>query len=357
VHFLCRKNPFRSEIIIFAAMEEQLGRRIDFIDLTKGLCIMLVVMMHVGGAFDGLADGPVLSSFTMPLYFFVSGLFFKSYEGFAGFLLRKVDKLLVPFLVFYLGSFLLMYGISKLLPGTFRLPVRWSELLLVFRGHELIRFNPPIWFLVALFNCNMLFYIVHYLREKHLPAMFAATLLIGGAGFWLGRERIELPFYIDVAMTALPFYFAGFWIRRYNFFLFPHHRFDKLIPLFILLAVVTMYFTATPLGMRTNDYPGNLFQVYLAAFAGIFAVMLLCKEVKRVPVVTYLGRYSIITLGVHGPLLFFLRPVVSRFLAGGWVQSVALLALTLAVCLLLTPVIVRLMPQFVAQKDLLNRNQ
>ena len=235
--------------------------------------------------------------------------------------------------------------------------MRWSELLLVFRGHELIRFNPPIWFLVALFNCNMLFYIVHYLREKHLPAMFAATLLIGGAGFWPGRERIELPFYIDVAMTALPFYFAGFWIRRYNFFLFPHHRFDKLIPLFILLAVVTMYFTATPLGMRTNDYPGNLFQVYLAAFAGIFAVMLLCKEVKRVPVVTYLGRYSIITLGVHGPLLFFLRPVVSRFLAGGWVQSVALLALTLAVCLLLTPVIVRLMPQFVAQKDLLNRNQ
>ena len=48
---------------------------------------------------------------------------------------------------------------------------------------------------------------------------------------------------------------------------------------------------------------------------------------------------------------------MSRFLAGGWVQSVALLALTLAVCLLLTPVIVRLMPQFVAQKDLLNRNQ
>ena len=138
-------------------MEQQADRRIGFIDLTKGLCIMLVVMMHVGGAFDGLAAGPVLSSFTMPLYFFVSGLFFKSYEGFGGFLARKVDKLLVPFLIFYLGSFLLMYGISKAVPGTFRLPVRWSELLLVFRGHELIRFNPPIWFLVALFNCNILF--------------------------------------------------------------------------------------------------------------------------------------------------------------------------------------------------------
>lgn len=60
----------------------------------------------------------MLSSFTMPLYFFVSGLFFKSYEGFGGFLARKVDKLLVPFLIFYLGSFLLMYGVSKALAGT-----------------------------------------------------------------------------------------------------------------------------------------------------------------------------------------------------------------------------------------------
>ncbi len=201
-------------------MEQQENRRIEFIDLTKGLCIMLVVMMHVGGAFDGLATGPVLSSFTMPLYFFVSGLFFKSYEGFGGFLARKVDKLLVPFLIFYLGAFLLMYGISKAVPGTFRLPVRWNELLLIFRNHELIRFNPPIWFLVALFNCNMLFYVVHYLRRKHIPTMFAVTLLIGATGFWLGKQRIELPFYIDVAMTALPFYFAGFWIRRYNFFSF-----------------------------------------------------------------------------------------------------------------------------------------
>lgn len=333
-------------------MEKQQGRRIEFIDLTKGLCIILVVMLHVGGAFEGLTTGLVLSSFTMPLYFFVSGLFFKSYEGFGGFLVRKTDKLLVPFLVFYVGSFLLMYSVSKLLPGTFRLPVRWSELLLVFRGHELIRFNPPIWFLVALFNCNILFYIVHYLRNRHLGLMFAVTMLIGITGFWLGRQRIELPFYIDVAMTALPFYFAGFWIRRYNFFLFPHHRFDKLIPLLILLAVVTMYFTAAPLGMRTNSYPGNIVHVYLAAFAGIFAIMLLCKKIRKAGIVSYLGRYSIITLSIHGPLLFFFRPIISRLLADGWAASVVLLLLTLSVCLLLTPVIVWLMPQFVAQKDL-----
>lgn len=36
-------------------------------------------------------------------------------------------------------------------------------------------------------------------------------------------------------------------------------------------------------------------------------------------------------------------------------QSIVLLAVTLGVCLLLTPLIVRLIPQFVAQKNLLKR--
>ena len=80
------------------------------------------------------------------------------------------------------------------------------------------------------------------LAGKHLPAMFAVTLLIGCTGFYLGKLQIGLPLYIDVSMTALPFYVAGFWIRRYNFFLFPSHRFDKLIPAFVLLALVVMYF-------------------------------------------------------------------------------------------------------------------
>lgn len=262
-------------------MEGNQSRRIDFVDLTKGVCIILVVMAHVGGAFEQLDTNSMLSCFRMPLYFFISGVFFKSYEGLFGFILRKINKLIIPFLFFYLSAFLMKYIVWKIAPGVFQLPVSWNELLVVFHGHDLIKFNPPIWFLLALFNCNILFYLIHFLREKHLLVMFAVTILIGCAGFYLGKLQIELPLYIDVSMTALPFYVAGFWIRRYNFFLYPSHRFDKLIPVFIVLALVVMYFTATTLGMRTNNYTGNIFQVYIAAFAGIFMIMLLCKKVEK----------------------------------------------------------------------------
>lgn len=245
------------------------------------------------------------------------------------------------------------YIVWKIAPRVFQLPVSWNELLVVFHGHDLIKFNPPIWFLLALFNCNILFYLIHFLREKHLLVMFAVTILIGCAGFYLGKLQIELPLYIDVSMTALPFYVAGFWIRRYNFFLYPSHRFDKLIPVFVVLALVVMYFTATTLGMRTNNYTGNIFQVYIAAFAGIFMIMLLCKKVKKIKVISYLGRYSIITLSIHGPILHFLGPLVSRYIHNSWAQASVLLLITLSICILLTPVFLKVIPQMVAQKDLL----
>ncbi len=333
--------------------EEQL-KRIDFVDLTKGICIILVVMAHVGGAFDKLDQHSMISCFRMPLYFFISGIFFKSYEGFFGFFIRKINKLVIPFLFFYLTSFLLKYIVWRIAPGELiKLPVSFKELLVMFQFHDLIKFNPPIWFLLALFNCNILFYLVHSLRKKHLPLMFLVTILIGTAGFMMGKYSIELPLYMDVAMTALPFYVAGFWIRRYNFFLFPH-RFDKLIPLFIVASLVFTYLFGSNPGMRTNHSEGNYFQFYAAAFAGIFMIMLFCKRFKKVKVVSYLGRYSVITLGVHAPILVFARPVIEKYIHNEWAVAIVLLLVILTICLAATPVLIKVIPQFVAQKDFLS---
>lgn len=326
------------------------GKRIEFVDLTKGICIILVVMSHIGGPFERMDTHNIIASFRMPLYFFISGIFFKSYEGFWGFFIRKINKLIIPFTFFYVGAFMAKYIIWKVIPGAFQLPVEWSDLLIIFHKHDLIDFNPPIWFLVALFNCNIIFYLVHSLRDKHLPLMFLVSLLIGVTGFTLGKLRIELPLYIDVAMTALPFYVAGFWIRRYNFFLMPH-RFDKLIPGFVAVAILVMYFIASKIGMRTNSYDGNIFQVYGSAFAGIFAIMLIGKRFKKAPIISYLGRYSVITLGIHAFLLHFCWKFFGKFIHNEWALSITILIVVLGVSLACTPFIVKNMPQFVAQKD------
>ena len=87
-------------------------KRIAWIDLAKGICIVLVVLHHVASVigvsypFDVQARG-----FRMPLYFILSGLFFKQYEGFVGFVKRKTNKLLIPFLFFLLATSVLVYWV------------------------------------------------------------------------------------------------------------------------------------------------------------------------------------------------------------------------------------------------------
>ena len=70
--------------------------RIDFIDLAKGVCIVLIVLGHTGIA----VDYPGLTLMRTPLYFALSGLFFKDYGGFMQFLVRKTNKILIPFLFY-----------------------------------------------------------------------------------------------------------------------------------------------------------------------------------------------------------------------------------------------------------------
>ncbi len=68
--------------------------RIEFIDLAKGVCILLVVIVHVIPELDTPLE--FLACLRMPLYFCLSGLFFKDY------FLKRCDGFLCHILGFSL---------------------------------------------------------------------------------------------------------------------------------------------------------------------------------------------------------------------------------------------------------------
>lgn len=62
--------------------------RIAYIDFMKGLCMVLLAIGHCGGnLFDCLLPNLAiaLQSFMVPLYFFISGLFFSPSQDFSNF--------------------------------------------------------------------------------------------------------------------------------------------------------------------------------------------------------------------------------------------------------------------------------
>ena len=322
----------------------QTQKRIEFIDLAKGICIILVVIGHCGAPINI----PGLEIVRMPLYFILSGLFFKDYGGGYNFFIKKTNKILIPFLFFYLVGCAGYYGIKFFAPQL--LITSASGLFDVFNNRQF--FNGPIWFLLCLFWCNIIFcQITLRIKKETLQILLVAVL--GFVGWFLGNEKIFVPMFFDVAFTALPFFAFGYYLKKSEI-LYPN-KLDKFnIPLAITFWAIAFILTRTTeyrLSLHYNGLEG--WSTYIISITSVLAVLFLCKTIKRVPFVSYCGRYSIVLLCVHHliyrPLMVLLPKTGIEVLSDKW--SIAIITLLLsALCI---PVCKRFIPWFIAQKDLI----
>ena len=80
--------------------------RYDYIDISKGIGILMVVWAHIMLA--GWTH-QMFYAFHMPLFFLLSGMLFRrdKYTSFSSFLAHRAKRLLIPYFIYsYLLSFL-----------------------------------------------------------------------------------------------------------------------------------------------------------------------------------------------------------------------------------------------------------
>lgn len=333
---------------------EEVKNRIVWIDLAKGFCIMLVVFHHVASVlgvsypFDVQARG-----FRMPLYFILSGLFFKQYEGFLGFLKRKINKLLIPFLFFFLTTSVLVYWIL-VLPEWSRL---YKFVFTSFFCKRVILFNEPIWFLLCLFEVNLLFYLVQWLASAislkfKTMLVLVASLLLGCCGLGLAVIHVSLPIYIDSALSALPLFAFGWWLFRQTGFLKSSVKLSRDVPMIIVCALL-LWLCARPVKWINNDFSLEAVPfMYLCGIAGTMMVLTLSKMIERLPLVSYWGRYSIMILCSHYPIVTVLNKLLGNVVSDMTLVIVVFLMTTMA-CYLLIPLMRRLLPHVTAQRNVI----
>ena len=326
-------------------------KRIEFIDLAKGICILLVVLGHcnVHVPFVGF------NLLRMPLYFILSGLFFRDYGGFAQHALKKVNKILVPFLFFYFIAYIPFYIFEYWKPGLIQTQAEGIMDMFVNRQF----FNGPIWFLLCLFWVNLFFCAIE-LNVRKEWGIGLIVLIVGLAGALLGHKGVFVPLYIDVAMTALPYFYMGYLLGKTDL-LYPN-RYDK-YNIFIALAgygvayLITVCFGEPHPSFHYNKIHGNIALNYIGSFCIVVAVLLLCKIIRHIPVISYCGRYSIILLCLHHMIYRPLQLVVNRIVAppvsGTEIQQWIVAILTIAICIAFIPLCKRYIPWFTAQKDLI----
>lgn len=344
-------------------METQLSvakPRYAFIDLAKGICIMLVVWHHVASTWgqETYFLKETVSTFRMPLYFFLSGLFFKEYAGYFNFALRKVNKLLIPFVFFYVTlscifPFILSWLHLRPNPGCHVwLSFFWTETFP----------NIPVWFLLSLFWTNLIFYGFYKASQK-LPACFSLVFLlvvsfaVGLLGCLLGRNGIKLPLFLAPSISSIPYFCVGHLVYRRSTFLSPN-RLDRWnLPLallcFALVVVLTLSSPPESVSYVANRYWMPLWKVYLCGVLGTFSMLLLAKVINRIPLVSYFGRYSIMILVTHGWVQWEIIKIFREFHIY-WPKPVSLtfvFVVTMLLYLGLIPFMKRFLPYVTAQKD------
>ena len=325
--------------------------RIEYIDLAKGICIFLVVLDHIANeGYFYAGDYPLNEFFEqtrMPLYFILSGLFFKDYEGgIREFLLRKTNRILVPYLFFII----LLRAVTWLVQNYTNFASTGADIAAIW---------GPLWFLRCLFFMNVIFAATYYaIRLFKVNALASEVLLgasmfvIGIIGYHLGNLHLNL----GSAMTCMPFLWSGFVLNR------RLHLLQRRIPWWLALAMALVLFVMVYrlyVGENfffSNTYSSPLPILYIAGFSGTLAILLLSSVIKWLPVISYIGRYSIIVLCTHQIIVTLLVAALHFFPEAqqrDLVHSLIFLALTIADSVCCCWFLSRYLPWFTAQKDLI----
>ena len=331
--------------------------RITYIDTLKGVCILLVVLMHCGlpvGSDGGIIQhvSDALRTYRMPTYYFLSGIFFKTYSGLGDFTRRKLNNIIIPLFFFYglcvVGSILVSWGISIANRQSFAF--NWSAILDIFyRTDWRLQSVIPLWFLLSLFWANIIFYILKSRLKDIVVCIIILMLAI--AGYLLESHHIQLPWYITSSLIGLPYFVLGYYIKRFGWLQSGVIRWLGLLQ-FVAIAIVILFVARDY--TKVDTIGTFLLYRYLIPFVSILSLFWCCKSIpRRIPVVTFLGRYSLIVLGTHMFLVSYLYLIPMKIFGedNAWLWRVCLFIMIIALELIIVPFLRDKCPRFTAQKD------
>ena len=146
-------------------------------------------------------------------------------------------------------------------------------------------------------------------------------MLIGLISFWMGMHEIFVALWGDAALTALPFFLFGYILRNKSNILYEPFGKKHWVICALSFSVLMFIYLYNSDFERINIeliHGDNYFEVdclsmYLGGFCGTLFVLMIAKRLNHVPLVSYLGRYSIVILLTHVVLIILLRITLYNF--------------------------------------------
>lgn len=241
--------------------------RIMWIDVAKGICIISVILGHLGIDFINR----IVFMYHLPVFFLLAGYFLKKRPD-GEFVAAKAKRLLIP----YFATCAAVCVIGALRTGGSKIDtlVSWIYASLYGAGDSWdwpfhIKAIGAIWFLWALFWALII--VNHFVDKSFYRIVIFCIAFIGWASF--DRTQVWLPLSIQAGMLASLYVLIGYEIRKNN--LLEHLNGWELLGCFLVFAWSIWGFKGFWL---VHNYMGNGWIDFIAS---------ICSSV----VIIYLSRY------------------------------------------------------------------
>lgn len=279
-------------------------KRIDYLDIAKGLLIISVVLSH-----SDFEYAPMIYWFHMPAFFIISGMLCK--DGLD--VKTQIKKFFLPYLTFSLIDMVFIFLAH---------PEDLSLNNVILYGWRHIYSGKAIpgvfWFVPCLFLTKVIFhYGKKYLKKQYFVA-FVALLYLAGHVYSLKvipdaveniTSSMQLPWNVDVLMVSIPYYAIGYVMKDFTSFIAKKSTFviSSILCLiyYKLNLVLGIYYT---LNLKFSEFKfvaldlvvPLIFTICILSFSSILV------EGKLRRFLLYAGKNSLIIMYLHKPLDSFL---------------------------------------------------
>lgn len=331
------------------------GRK-EWVDLGKGISILLVVLFHCEEYLPIVETGTkeIFSFFRMPFFFFLSGYVFTSdYKAFS--LRRKLKQILRGIVWTYLIFTLILVVPKSLSNGES-----------VVDGLEMIALGYASWFVVSLGVAQLMFalFLSRYKGLKQIALFVFCCVAAGVAIKHLTDDT--LPYQFEKALFVVFYLSLGFFYRIYEDRIKSFFKARYLLLAVVLYAALMWVERACLDGNTSNVFWGNgsnnLPFFFLYTLAGIGMMLQIVKNVdaKKLKMICYIGSNSLIFYYLNGGVIKVWRYVYNRFESSGllennWFSFFLIFFLACAALFAIVYLVKRYCPLLVGDKKSFNR--
>ena len=280
-------------------------KRIDWIDVAKGISIILVIIGHSIKYNSDIYR--FILSFHMPIFVILSGITHKipkSKDKIKENIYKYIKQLLIPYiLTFFIIMLLQTLTNDKLtllsFAKNFFVTLIWGNgVKYTLLGHTL-KSVGPLWFLITLFLSKIIFDLLSFkLKEKKLDMNIVIYCFCALAAIKIGNIS-WFPLNLDLVLIFLFYLYVGFLMKKYVNLLKKYN---------IIIFLISFALWGICLGLNINIelayrlYPIGILSV-IESLCASYCVIELCKIISQSKLLnkflTNVGKISLIILCIH----------------------------------------------------------